>query len=102
MNKTIITRDKASFLESLFKPINGKTADGYVSKRLKNRIVVWLAGKEYTVNAHKVWCNMTKLANGQTWYSHAVIDEHLNKYLGYMAQYEAASTLLAGESFIQS
>lgn len=97
---TIILQSKSAFTDTLFNPVNGHTADGYVSKRLKTGVVVWLAGTEYMVNRHKVWCNMTRQHDGKVWYSHAVIDSHLNKYLGYMAQHDAADALLAGNDYI--
>lgn len=93
-------RNKDAFLATLFQPVNGRTADGYVSKRTPSGVVVWLANKEFMINLNGVWCNMSKLENGRTLYSHAVIDEHLNLYLGYMAQHSAAKILLEGGDYL--
>jgi hypothetical protein len=52
----VIVENEAAFTETLFKPINGRTADGYVVKRGKRFCDVWVNGKVYRINSYLVWC----------------------------------------------
>jgi hypothetical protein len=65
----VIVETEAAFTESLFAP--GGTADGYVVRRGKRFVDVFLAGREYRVNQWLVWC--MRSAPGQPW-QHAVLD----------------------------
>jgi hypothetical protein len=65
----VIVETKAAFLESLFAP--GGTADGYVIRRGKRFVDVFLSGREYRLNQWLVWC--MRSAPGQPW-QHAVLD----------------------------
>jgi hypothetical protein len=67
---TIVENERA-FTETLFKPINGKTADGYVAKRGKRFCDVWIAGKVYRINRWLVWCKQCEAS--KVW-QHAVLD----------------------------
>lgn len=71
MKKPIIVESQSAFLDSLFKPIEGKTADGYVVKRTKNTCVVWLHGKEYTINTWLCWLKRDTVSKV---YQFAVLD----------------------------
>lgn len=64
-----IASNKSEFLNSLFAP--GGTADGYVLKRSKRFVDVFLAGREFRVNKRLVWC--MRSAVGQPW-QHAVLE----------------------------
>lgn len=70
----VIVESKAEFTESLFKPINGRTADGHVIRRAKHHIDVFLCGHEYRINRWLVWCKGSKQDDGRTLWQHAVLD----------------------------
>jgi hypothetical protein len=64
----VIVENQAAFVETLFKPINGKTADGYVLKRGKRFVDLFLAGKTFRLNKWGVFCQR----DGEVW-QHAVL-----------------------------
>ena len=64
----VIVESQAAFVETLFHPINGKTADGYVIRRGKRFVDVFLAGREFRLNKWGVWCQK----DGEVW-QHAVL-----------------------------
>ena len=67
----IIARSKALMLESLFKPVDGRTASGYVRKVLPSgKVKLHIMGEDFTLNNDHVFCLETKQANGSTWYSY--------------------------------
>lgn len=69
----IIADNEGAFTDSLFNPVDGRTADGYVVKRGKKFVDVFLLGREYRVNAHRVWCKGAKTESGTFW-QHAILD----------------------------
>ncbi len=66
-----IAKNKDEFLNSLFKPVDGKTYDGYIIRRTKTGVRLFMFGDEFHVNKHAVLCSTMKLPNGKTWYSYA-------------------------------
>ena len=63
-----IAENEKQLIDSLFS--DGGTFDGYVVKRNKRSAVVFLLGKEYTLNRYGVICSMRMLDNGKIWYSY--------------------------------
>ena len=63
-----IAENEKELIDSLFS--KSSTFDGYVVKRNKRSAVVFLLGKQYTLNKYGVVCNMRKLDTGETWYSY--------------------------------
>jgi hypothetical protein len=88
-----IAANKSEFLNSLFAA--GGTADGYVLKRSKRFVDVFLAGREFRVNRHLVWC--MRESAGQPW-QHAVLE--LGK-MGFtlVAADDAARALTTGSEW---
>jgi hypothetical protein len=70
----VIVESKAAHTETLFKPVNGRTADGYVIRRAKDHVDVWLCGKEYRINRWLVWCKGSKQEDGRILWQHGVLD----------------------------
>ena len=66
----ILAPNQYAFTDSLFNPIEGMTADGYIVRVLKKGIRLFFRGEFYTLNPHHVFCLESKLENGKTWYSY--------------------------------
>lgn len=84
----VIVENESAFKETLFKPINGRTADGYVIKRGKRFCDVFLCGKTYRINSYLVWC-----MGGPGSWTYAVLEIPFT----LSAQHEAARALAIGE-----
>lgn len=54
----VIVESQTEFIGSLF--VGPKTPDGFVIRRLKRRVDVFLAGQYLSVNAHRVWIRKTE------------------------------------------
>lgn len=67
----LIAQNKDQFVNSLFSPVNGKTYDGYITRKSKTRIDFFALGSDYCINNNGVICSKRKLDNGKTWYSYA-------------------------------
>ena len=65
----LMAQNKDQFINSLFCPINGRTYDGYIARRYKNRIDFFAFGSDYCINKHGVILSKRKLEDGQTWYT---------------------------------
>jgi len=87
----VIVESKRAFLESLFSP--GGTADGYVVRRGKRFVDVFLAGREYRLNCWLVWCKRN--GPGELW-QHAVLDLPFTM----AAADEAARKLVTGSEWV--
>jgi len=61
----VIVANADAFTETLFKPIEGRTADGYVVKRSKRFCDVWLNGTIYRINGELVWCAPCTFSDGR-------------------------------------
>lgn len=88
-----IADNKNQFLESLFKPIEGKTYDGYIEKVTrtgrKAGVHFWARNKEYTVTPRGVLASRSKDEKGQTWYSYT-----LGVFKSYSAECDFCSDML--------
>jgi hypothetical protein len=86
----VIVENEKEFSATLFKPINGRTADGYVRKRGKRFCDVFLAGKIVRINRFGVWCEQG--SDGRWTFA------NLSQF-GYMALCDAAEALAIGSDW---
>lgn len=98
----IIAKDKSAMLDTLFKPVDGRTADGYIERvqaGKRNRgIKLWVNNETYVLNFDGVFCFATKLPDGRTWYSYG---GNLNARLTCSGRHELACAIreLAAEHY---
>lgn len=67
--RILIAENEAQFINSLFSPINGKTYDGYITRKSRTKVDFFVFGSDYCINKHGVICSKRKLENGKTWYT---------------------------------
>lgn len=89
-----IVETQKQLIESLFIPIDGQTADGYVIRRALNYVDVWVLGKEYRINRWLVWCKSSKQEDGTILWQHACLD------VPWMPSKDAARALSKGRRWI--
>jgi hypothetical protein len=82
----VIAPNRDAFLNSLF--TGPKTADGYVIKRYKRRVDVFLAGQTVSVNTHLCWIQQCK--ENKHWFFANI------PQWGILALDEAAQSLVTG------
>jgi hypothetical protein len=86
----VIVENEREFSATLFKPINGRTADGYVRKRGKRFCDVFIAGKICRINRFGVWCEQG--SDGRWTFA------NLSQF-GYAALCDAADALAVSTSW---
>ena len=64
-----IAASEDAMINELFQDTDKSTSDGYIQKRGKRFIDIWLLGQEYRLNKYGILCRKTKLDNGRYWYS---------------------------------
>lgn len=87
----VIVSNEAEFTETLFKPIDGRTADGYIVRRGKRFVDIWLCGKQFRVNRYLVLCEQ---GDNGAWY-HGI----LSVPFGFGALTEAFEKLALGSEW---
>lgn len=86
-----IADNKAAFQEALFKPVNGRTHDGYIVRATKTHVDFWARGKDYTITRRGVLAIRTKQEDGRTWYSYGTGTLHKS----FMAECEFCDAMLS-------
>lgn len=69
-----LANKESQMLESLFKPVSGRTYDGFIRKVKRTSIDFWARGKEYTITRRGLVVARSRTPDGKTWYQYQIDD----------------------------
>jgi hypothetical protein len=103
INNQAYVKNDAEFTDTLFNPVNGKTASGFY-KKVKGGVKLFDAQKKlfaFVVNNkfnEQFLVSATQLENGKTWYSQGLSNADTQKLgfteLGFMQENELAKQII--------
>ena len=93
----IIVESKSAYLDTLFQPVNGRTADGYVVRRSARFIELELFGRQYVINRWGVWATGTRKANAFAFSHDLPFDSYTRRQIVEALSVDAKTRRMAGE-----